>query len=205
MHSCTHINTYTHTQKDTRTHAHSRPDTSFIVVFRYNGLKISGPNPAALHPHGISPFAQMVADLVVLTAICVVNYVGSKWHKRSLAQLAKSALLEDRAALLAQVRDQLDPARSHHTLTHEGADFITAHWPQHRNPRHASPLCADLARHETADTRTLHDKWLPWRLSQRTHLQGGRELRHRFAADARDARALDESGRRLFDLFKYHV
>jgi hypothetical protein len=79
------------------------------VVFRFYGIKIPGPNPAALHPHGISPFAQMVFDLLVLTAICVVNYVGSKWHKRSLTQLAKSAVLEDRAALLAQVRNQLDP------------------------------------------------------------------------------------------------
>jgi hypothetical protein len=73
------------------------------VVLRFYDVVIPGPNPAALHPHGISPFAQMVFDLLVLTTICVVNYTVSIWHKQSLAQLAESTLLEDRAALLAQV------------------------------------------------------------------------------------------------------
>jgi hypothetical protein len=62
------------------------------------------------YPHGISPmFGEIFKGVVLVLGTCVMMAV-SKWQsrtyynlQRSLDALAKTALVEDRASLLAQV------------------------------------------------------------------------------------------------------
>jgi hypothetical protein len=88
-----------------------------IVTLRASGILIP-PIHADDHDHGINATGMAVIDAIGITTICLTTFFVSNWHARSLGDLRKSALIEDRATLLAQVTPRRMMRRHTHTCTH---------------------------------------------------------------------------------------
>jgi hypothetical protein len=99
------------------------------MVLRYHGLTIPS-DPGKRCPHGLSPLARSVFDVVVMVVICFLNYLVSNWHSRSLGELRLATLIEDRASLLAQVAPL-------NILIDEHIHFTTTPAPVHTQLWHA--------------------------------------------------------------------
>jgi signal transduction histidine kinase len=81
-----------------------------------------------------------IFDILALTAICCINFFVSNWHNLQLKRSQETALVEDRAILLAQVsHDMRQPIHALSMLNGLVDDALVAHLDQGTNSSVAFP------------------------------------------------------------------
>jgi hypothetical protein len=121
-----------------------------IVTLRASGIMIP-PMHMDAHDHGINTTVMAIIDGVAMATMCATTFFVSNWHARALGTLRKSALIEDRATLLAQVPPRHMMTRHTHTHTHTytrtHTKEVTTSTPQishdMRQPIHALKMLND--------------------------------------------------------------